>query len=56
MVDGRVTVLLPIKDNTNIQKKNKYIPMPQAGFKPMIPMFERQKTVYALDRAATVIG
>jgi hypothetical protein len=26
------------------------------GFKPKIPMFERTKTVHALDRAATVIG
>jgi hypothetical protein len=30
--------------------------MPQVGFEPMIPMFEREKTVYVLDRAATVIG
>jgi hypothetical protein len=26
------------------------------GFEPMIPVFERAKTVHALDRAATVIG
>jgi hypothetical protein len=26
--------------------------MPQAGFEPMIPVFERPKTVRALDRAA----
>jgi hypothetical protein len=26
------------------------------GFEPMIPVFERAKTVRALDRAATVIG
>jgi hypothetical protein len=26
------------------------------GFEPMIPAFERAKTVHALDRAATVIG
>jgi hypothetical protein len=30
--------------------------MPRVGFEPMIPAFERAKTVYALDRAATVIG
>jgi hypothetical protein len=30
--------------------------MPQAGFELMIPVFERAKTVHALDRAATVIG
>jgi hypothetical protein len=26
------------------------------GFQPTIPVFERAKTVHALDRAATVIG
>jgi hypothetical protein len=30
--------------------------MPQVGFEPKIPVFERAKTVDALDRAATVIG
>jgi hypothetical protein len=30
--------------------------MPQVGFKPIIPMFERAETVHALDPAATVIG
>jgi hypothetical protein len=30
--------------------------MTQVGFESMIPEFERAKTVYALDRAATVIG
>jgi hypothetical protein len=30
--------------------------MPRVGFEPMIPAFERAKTVHALDRAATVIG
>jgi hypothetical protein len=30
--------------------------MPRAGFKPMIPVFERVKTVHSLDRAATVMG
>jgi hypothetical protein len=29
--------------------------MPQVGFEPKIPVFERAKTVHALDRAATVI-
>jgi hypothetical protein len=27
-----------------------------SGFEPTIPMFERAKTLYALDRAATVIS
>jgi hypothetical protein len=31
--------------------------MPRVGFEPTIPaVFERAKTVHALDRAATVIG
>jgi hypothetical protein len=29
--------------------------MPQVGFESTIPVFERAKTVHALDRAATVI-
>jgi hypothetical protein len=29
--------------------------MPHVGIEPMIPVFERAKTVHALDRAATVI-
>jgi hypothetical protein len=30
--------------------------MLQVGFEPKTPIFERAKTVHALDRAATVIG
>jgi hypothetical protein len=30
--------------------------MPPLGFEPTIPVFERRKTVHALDSAATVIG
>jgi hypothetical protein len=30
--------------------------MLQVGFEPTIPVFERAKTVHALDRASTVIG
>jgi hypothetical protein len=30
--------------------------MPQMGFEPTIPVFERAKTVHALDRATTAIG
>jgi hypothetical protein len=30
--------------------------MAWVGFEPVIPAFERAKTVYVLDRAATVIG
>jgi hypothetical protein len=30
--------------------------MSQVGFEPTIPVFEWAKTIYALDRAAAVIG
>jgi hypothetical protein len=30
--------------------------MPLVGFEPTISMFQREKTVHALDGAATVIG
>jgi hypothetical protein len=30
--------------------------MPRVEFEPMIPVFDRAKTVHALGRAATVIG
>jgi hypothetical protein len=30
--------------------------MLRVGFEPMVPVFERAKTVHALDRAATAIG
>jgi hypothetical protein len=30
--------------------------MPRVGFEPTIPVFERVKTVYALDRQDSVIG
>jgi hypothetical protein len=30
--------------------------MPRAGFEPVIPMFERPKTVLALDRSAIETG
>jgi hypothetical protein len=30
--------------------------MPRVGFEPTIPVSEREKTVHALKRAATVMG
>jgi hypothetical protein len=30
--------------------------MPRVGFESTIPVFERAKTVHALDRAANVVG
>jgi hypothetical protein len=38
------------------QNKHKETYMPWVGFETTIPVFERAKTVHALDRAATVIG
>jgi hypothetical protein len=46
---------LPTQDNTT-QKKRGHTSMPRAGFEPEIPMFERPKTVLALDRAAIWTG
>jgi hypothetical protein len=41
---------------TQTENKHKQTSMPRVGFEPTIPVFERAKTVHALDRAATVIG
>jgi hypothetical protein len=38
------------------QNKRTQTSMPWVEFEPMLPVFERAKTVHALDRAATVIG
>jgi hypothetical protein len=44
------------KAATYTQNKRTQTSIPQVGFEPKIPMFERAKTVHALDRAATAIG
>jgi hypothetical protein len=41
---------------TQIQNKRTQTSMPRVGLEPAIPVFERAKTVPALDGAATVIG
>jgi hypothetical protein len=41
---------------TQTQNERKQTSVPRVGFEPMILASERAKTVYALDRAATVIG
>jgi hypothetical protein len=41
---------------TGQHKQHTQTSMPRVRFEPMIPAFERAKTVEALDRAATVIG
>jgi hypothetical protein len=46
---------LPTQDNTNTEKR-RHTSMPRAGFEPAIPMFERPKTVLALDREAIETG
>jgi hypothetical protein len=38
------------------QNKRTETSMPQVGFEPTIPVFERAKIIHALDRAATVLG
>jgi hypothetical protein len=38
------------------QNKRTQTSMSQVGFEPTIPVFERLKTVHALDRSDTVIG
>jgi hypothetical protein len=40
---------------TQTQNKCKQTSMPRVGFESMIPVFQREKTVHALDHAAIVI-
>jgi hypothetical protein len=55
---GDQSVSRPPPTHKTIQKQNKRTrtSMPRVGFEPTIPEFERAKTVYTLDRTATVIG
>jgi hypothetical protein len=41
---------------TQTQTKRTQTSMPRVRFEPTIPVFERAKTVHALDRAATTIS
>jgi hypothetical protein len=52
----RVTMSLPTRRRTQTQNKCTQTSMPLAGFEPTILMFERAKTVHALDRAVTITG
>jgi hypothetical protein len=54
--DQPVARPLPIHTTTQTQNKRTHASMPQVTFEPTIPVFERTKTVHALDRTATVIG
>jgi hypothetical protein len=46
----------PVHRTAQTQNKRTQTSMPQVGFEPMIPVFDRAKIVHVLDRAATVIG
>jgi hypothetical protein len=54
--DQPVARPLPTHRTTQTQNKRKQTSMPQVGFESTIPVFERAKTVHALDRVTTVIG
>jgi hypothetical protein len=46
----------PTHRTTQTQNKCTQATKPREGFEPTIPVFERAKTVHALDGATTVIG
>jgi hypothetical protein len=55
MGDQPAARLLPAHKAAQTQNKSTQTSI-QVGVEPTIPVFERGKTVHALDRAATVIG
>jgi hypothetical protein len=57
-LDGDQPVARPIPTHrtTQIQNKRTQTTMPQVGLESTIPSFDRAKTVYILECAATVIG
>jgi hypothetical protein len=54
--DQPVARLLPAYRTAQAQNKRTLTYMPQAGFDPTIPVFERAKTVHDLDLTVTVIS
>jgi hypothetical protein len=54
--DQPVARPLPTHRTTQTQNKRPQTSMPRLGFEPTTPVFERAKTVHALDRATTVIS
>jgi hypothetical protein len=54
--DQPVARPLPVRRRVQTQNERKQISLPQVGFESTIPVFERAKTVHALDRADAVIG
>jgi hypothetical protein len=53
--DQPVARPLPTHRTTQTQNKRTQTSMPRVGFETTTPVFERAKTVHALDRAAAVI-
>jgi hypothetical protein len=56
MGDQPVARPLPTHGITQTLNKRTQTSMPSEGFETTIPVFELEKTVYALDRAAPMIG
>jgi hypothetical protein len=56
MGDQPIARPLPTQRTTQTQNKRTQTFIPRVGFEPTIPVFERAKTVHALNLAATVIG
>jgi hypothetical protein len=56
MGDQAVARPLYLHRTKQTQNKRTQTSMHQVGFEPPIPVFEREKRVHSLDRAATVIG
>jgi hypothetical protein len=54
--DKPVARSLPAHTGQHKQNKRTQTFMPQVGFEPTIPVFERVKTVHVLDRAAIMIS
>jgi hypothetical protein len=54
MGDQLIARPLPTQDNTNTTLT--HTSMHLVGFEPTLPVFEREKTVYAVDCVAAVIS
>jgi hypothetical protein len=54
--DHPFVMSLVTRRTTQTQNKRTQTSMPKAGFEPTIPVCERAKTIYVIDRAANVIG
>jgi hypothetical protein len=55
MEDQPVARTLPVYKTIQTWNKRTQASMPRVGLEPMIPVLEWEKTVHALDRAATVV-